>query len=692
MKKPILFILLLFVSWSAVAQTSLEEMELRDIFFEPHLPGVRPSNPTFSADMRHIYFSWNDSAYAQTGIYQVDLNGRNLKKAEETGNRFFTLSPDGRKVAFTRGGNLYIADRDFKNERQVIATQSTDYSPNWSPDGRMLAFLRAGDVWVTDLNSPSIRQVTSKGNNEPNYGIAGWAGNNKLILRQADNSEARTIYFPTYAGDFVTPGASRRGLSEITMSVAWLDSNRVEVLSKEKERSSLSTSPSGKFVAVDYADHALKHRQIRVYDLYNRSMNVVFEDSTEGWLHDRTMMFAPESDVIMFQSEISNWNHIYTINPDGSNMVQHTSGDFDIPWATWLNDQTIVYASTEVDLGERHIYTLNLRNNRINKLTDDEGYRYQFRLSHDNRYVVYAKTYFNDPYDFYILDLQRPRGEVRLTNSVPETFKQTDWQKEEYVHFTGRDGETTLAMSVLKPANFDPSKKYPVVVFVHGAGSLQNVYKGWSNNYWREYMFHQFLNQKGYAVIEVDFRHSTGYGRKFREDVTDWMGRYETEDVVDGLDWVQANGGGYLDLDNVGIYGGSYGGFMALYAISAEPERFHAAAALRAVTNWRNYYYANPGYTLPRLGDPDLVLEHYDRSSPLTYVDETTNPALILHGLIDDNVGFQDAVHYIEALIQAGNKDFEMMMYPTERHGFTAPESWYDEYRRMFEFFEKHLK
>jgi dipeptidyl aminopeptidase/acylaminoacyl peptidase len=190
----------------------------------------------------------------------------------------------------------------------------------------------------------------------------------------------------------------------------------------------------------------------------------------------------------------------------------------------------------------------------------------------------------------------------------------------------------------------------------------------------------------------VDFRHSTGYGRKFREDVTDWMGKYETEDVVDGLDWVQANGGGYLDLDNVGIYGGSYGGFMALYAISAKPDRFHAAAALRAVTNWRYFYYANPGYTLPRLGDPEVVPEHYDRSSPLTYVDENTNPALILHGLIDDNVGFQDAVHYIEALIQAGNKDFEMMMYPTERHGFTAPESWYDEYRRIFEFFEKHLK
>jgi len=112
-------------------------------------------------------------------------------------------------------------------------------------------------------------------------------------------------------------------------------------------------------------------------------------------------------------------------------------------------------------------------------------------------------------------------------------------------------------------------------------------------------MFHQFLNQRGYVVVEVDYRHSTGYGRKFREDVTNWMGKYETRDIIDGLDWMIDNGA-YIDTTRVGVYGGSYGGFMSLYAVSVAPERFHAAAALRAVTNWENYYHANPWYTLPR--------------------------------------------------------------------------------------------
>ncbi len=345
-------------------------------------------------------------------------------------------------------------------------------------------------------------------------------------------------------------------------------------------------------------------------------------------------------------------------------------------------------------------------------LTSEEGYRYQFQLTPDKRSVVYAKTYFNQPYDLYRLDItadsRTTNEEIQLTYSVPDSFYNLDWQQEEYVRIPSRDGSTSLAVSVLYPDGYEKQNDaedisdaddindaendtYPVVVFVHGAGSLQNVFKGWSNSYWREYMFHQFLTHQGYIVLEVDYRHSTGYGRKFREDVTNWMGKYETEDIVDGLDWLKEHTNGAADLSRVGIYGGSYGGFMALYAASVEPDRFHAAAALRKVTNWRNYYYANPWYTLPRLGDPDVVPNHYDRSSPLTYVSDIKAPVLLLHGLIDDNVGFQDAMQYTDELIRAGDKDFELMVYPSELHGFTEPTSWLDEYTRIYRFFEKHL-
>ncbi len=688
---PLLSVLFLVEPGTTHAQDVPENLTLKEIFHEPVIPGIRPQFRFFNATKDSIYFAWNDSSYFDTGMYRMAVTGSEPEAVENTPPRPIH-SPNLRRIAYTKEGNIYVAQADGSNPRRIVATKERDISPVWSPDSRKIAFVRSGDVWVTSVTAPEVVQVTSKGDSDPNFSIDGWAGSSSLILRQSDNSDARTVYFPEYVGEFVTPGASRRGIPEVTFFKADLESSAIDTLLTGWNRSSASGSFSGNFILIDAQDNALKNRKLYAFDLRNGSERVIFEDSTDGWLHGTFREFAPRTDRVLFMSERSGWNHIYIANLMRGTYRQITEGDFEITWARWLDDQTIIYASNEADYGERHLFIHNLRDGSTQQLTDREAYRYMFVLSPDKSTLIYAKTYFNEPYDFYMMDLENPGDEVRITNSVPDRFSEYNWQKEEYVHFTGRDGETLLPMSVLYPRNFDPNRQYPVVVFAHGAGSLQNVYKGWSNNYWREYMFHQYLLLHDYIVVEVDFRHSTGYGRKFREDVTDWMGKYETQDIVDGLDWVQEQTGGALDLDRVGIYGGSYGGFMALYAVTDKPDRFHAAAALRKVTNWRNYYWANPWYTLPRLGDPDEVPGHYDRSSPLTYAPELVRPVILLHGLIDDNVGAQDAFQYAEELIQSGNTNFEMMIYPSERHGFTSPHSWYDEYLRIFEFFEKHLK
>jgi dipeptidyl aminopeptidase/acylaminoacyl peptidase len=688
---PLLFVLFLFQPGTTHAQDVPENLTLKEIFHEPVIPGIRPQFRFFNATKDSIYFAWNDSSYFDTGMYRMAVTGSEPEAVEKTPPRPIH-SPNLRRIAYTKDGNIYVAQADGSNPRRIVATKERDISPVWSPDSRKLAFVRSGDVWVTSVTAPEVVQVTSKRDNDPNFSIDGWSGNKTLILRQSDNSDALTVYFPEYVDEFVTPGASRRGIPEVTFFKADIETAKLDTLLTGWNRSTASGSFSGNFILIDAQDNALKNRKLYAFDLRNGSERVIFEDSTDGWLHGTFREFAPRTDRVLFMSEQSGWNHIYIANLMQGTYRQITEGNFEITWARWLDDQTIIYASNEADYGERHLFIHNLRDGSTQQLTEREAYRYMFVLSPDNSTLIYAKTYFNEPYDFYMMDLENPGEEVRITNSVPDRFSEYNWQKEEYVHFTGRDGETLLPMSVLYPRNFDPNRQYPVVVFAHGAGSLQNVYKGWSNNYWREYMFHQYLLLHDYIVVEVDFRHSTGYGRKFREDVTDWMGKYETQDIVDGLDWVQEQTGGALDLDRVGIYGGSYGGFMALYAVTDKPDRFHAAAALRKVTNWRNYYWANPWYTLPRLGDPDEVPEHYDRSSPLTYAPELVRPVILLHGLIDDNVGSQDAFQYAEELIQSGNTNFEMMIYPSERHGFTSPHSWYDEYLRIFEFFEKHLK
>lgn len=691
--KPLskLFIFLLLVPVSAQSQAGLDTLSLKSIFYEPLLAGNRPDMISFSPDLSHIYYQTNDSSMADEETFQVDLNGQNRQLAPDKFERRFNVSPDGKKLTYGDRGDIWIADLNFENKEQLIDSKAREYNATWSPESRRIAFIQNGDVWILNVHNSKLTQATQKEEDETGFSIVDWAGNNKIVLSQYDTSDYKEYYFPEYVGQYVKTGSSRRGVAKQTISVAYLDSGKVNELFEQKGYVSESVSSTGRYVAIDAMDSPMKHRAITVFDIEESTSTVVFEDSTDGWIYNADMEFAPEGNKLMIQSEKDGWNHIYTVNPDGSGLHQHTDGNYEVPWVEWTGANSMVFASTEVDPGERHIYTLNIENDDIQKLTTETGFRQDFELSRDKRYLVYEYTCFNEPVELYSLDLHNPEKELRLTQTIPERFNEIDWQQEDYIRFTARDGETELSMSVLEPLNVQPDSLYPVVVFVHGAGSLQNVYKGWSNNYYREYMFHQYLNARGYYVMEVDYRHSTGYGREFREDVTNWMGKFETEDIVDGVDYL-AEHYPQADTSRIGIYGGSYGGFMALYATSVAPSYFDAAAALRAVTNWENYYYTNPWYTMPRLGKPESDSVHYARSSPITYVDELEQPVLILHGLEDNNVGFQDAAQYIEKLIQTGDKEFEMMMYPSERHSFQDSDSWYDEYSRIYEFFYEHLK
>src|SRR5699024_1518980 len=463
------------------------------------------------------------------------------------------------------------------------------YGVTWGPDSLRFGFIQDGDVMIMDVEDIKISQLTDKKEGEPNYNIIGWAGSSRLIVQQLDNSEVKTVYFPEYIGDWVRPGASKRGLGRRIISTIYLKGDSIETLYEGKKYDEVDISANGRYAALDKIDTAMKNRVLEILDLKNNLSRVVFRDSTQGWLTNTEMRFAPAGSRLMFHSEKDGWNQLYMVNADGSNLKQITKGKFEVPWAAWLSEHKIVFASTKVDPGERHLYIKNLKKGEVSRLTEKTGFRQNFALSRDKKHVVYEYTYFNEPTEIYTIDLDHPGEETRLTYTVPERFKKIDWQKPDYFTFTGRDGETKIAMRVLKARNIEPGQKYTVVLFVHVAGSLQNVYKGWSNNYWREYMFNQFLTEHGYFVFQVDYRHSLGYGRDFREKVTGWMGKYETHDIVDGIKYLAAHYS-QVDTSRVGIYGGSYGGFMSLYAASVAPEYIDAAAALRAVTNWINYY------------------------------------------------------------------------------------------------------
>jgi dipeptidyl aminopeptidase/acylaminoacyl peptidase len=230
----------------------------------------------------------------------------------------------------------------------------------------------------------------------------------------------------------------------------------------------------------------------------------------------------------------------------------------------------------------------------------------------------------------------------------------------------------------------DPNR--PAVIFIHGAGYLQNAHRYWSH-YFREYMFHHLLASRGYVVLDVDYRGSSGYGRDWRAGIARHMGGKDLEDVLDGAAYLVSDHG--VDAARIGTYGGSYGGFLTLMALFTSPKTFAAGAALRPVTDWAHY---NHGYTSNILNVPQHDPEAFRRSSPIYFAEGLSAPLLICHGMIVDNVHFQDSVRLAQRLIELRKEDWELAVYPVEKHAFEEETSWADEYKRILKLFETRVR
>jgi dipeptidyl aminopeptidase/acylaminoacyl peptidase len=271
----------------------------------------------------------------------------------------------------------------------------------------------------------------------------------------------------------------------------------------------------------------------------------------------------------------------------------------------------------------------------------------------------------------------------QVTTSCTPAFNANQWTDPKIVTITATDGVQIYARL------YEPKqalKNGAAVCFVHGAGYLQNAHKGWSH-YYREYMFHHLLLERGYTVIDLDYRASEGYGRDYRTAIYRHMGGRDLEDYADAKKYLVSQLG--IDPKRVGIYGGSYGGFLTLMALFTKPGEFACGAALRSVTDWSHY---NHEYTSNILNDPETDPEAYKQSSPIYFTEGLQDPLLLLHGMVDDNVQFQDIVRLNQRLIELGKTNWNLAVYPVEAHGFTEPSSWTDEYRRILELFETHLK
>ncbi|MCB0643816.1 MAG: S9 family peptidase, partial [Phaeodactylibacter sp.] len=396
-----------------------------------------------------------------------------------------------------------------------------------------------------------------------------------------------------------------------------------------------------------------------------------------------TLGWMPDDKTIYFQSVETGFSHLYLLNTRTGDKRGLTNGKFEILSAELArNGEHFYIRSNKESPHEQHFYHLEVKSGKMKRLTDAPG-NYEVRVSPDEAQLAIRYSSSNQPWELFLMPNQPGAEAVQVTQSTTEAFRAYDWRVPEIVYFEAADGAEVPAR-IYRPDN--PAAKGPAVIFVHGAGYLQNVHRWWSS-YYREYMFHNLLTDNGYTVLDIDYRASRGYGRNWRTAIYRHMGGKDLSDQVDGARFLVESYD--IDPERIGIYGGSYGGFITLMALFQHPGTFNCGAALRSVTDWAHY---NHPYTSNILNTPSLDSLAYRRSSPIYFAEGLQDNLLILHGMIDQNVQFQDVVRLAQRLIELGKDNWEFAVFPLERHGFVEPSSWTDEYKRIFKLFQTHLQ
>ncbi len=455
-------------------------------------------------------------------------------------------------------------------------------------------------------------------------------------------------------------------------------------------------SDDGKYVVASASSADNKDRWLVTIDPETGKTRVIDTLHDDAWVREAgtgfgtpSIQFLPDNKRIWFLSERDGWMHLYTLDlsADGAKPKQLTEGKWEVSSADLSRDGRSFHITTsEAHPGERHLYSVSVDGGPRTKITSMVGSN-QAEVSPDDSTLGVIYSYSNKPPEVFVVPNKPGAAAKQVTVTPTAEWRSFNWIDPKVITFPARDGVEVYARLFTPEmigAKRDPT--HPGVVFVHGAGYAQNAHKYWAS-YFREYMFHNLLASRGYVVLDVDYRASSGYGRDWRTAIYRHMGGKDLEDIVDAAKFLTAKE--QVNPRHIGVYGGSYGGFITLMAMFTTPDVFAAGAALRPVTDWAHY---NHGYTSNILNVPQKDMEAYRKSSPIYFAEGLKGALLICHGMVDTNVHFQDSVRLVQRLIELKKENWSFAPYPVENHGFTENASWADEYKRILKLFEDNLR
>ncbi|EGD08324.1 dipeptidyl aminopeptidase/acylaminoacyl peptidase [Xanthomonas vesicatoria ATCC 35937] len=558
------------------------------------------------------------------------------------------LSPDGRHLLVVTQAKAADEGQAGKMPKYVTESGYEEFQETRTRVGRNMPV--AHTLWLVDVAAGSARQLSFDA-------LPGIATDPLAALRKAAKRDA-------------------------------LKGNRAVRVESDGDGSgpAVHWSDDGRNVAVEIRAVDNKDRWIASVDLDNAKLQSRHRLSDGAWINWDFNDFGwlPDNRTLWLLSEESGYSQLYTVEGNGKPR-QRTRGKWEVSMPVPNADGSGMYfLCNQKWPGDYEVCKLDLRTDQLTEVTVLNGVE-GFSLSPNGQQLLvrYSGAYL--PPQLAVVPAAGGQATV-LTDTRTPAFKAQTWIAPQYVQVPSKHGAGTVWGKYYGPQTPEPGKQYPIVMFVHGAGYLQNVSQRYTP-YFREQMFHNLLVQQGYIVLDLDYRASEGYGRDWRTAIYRNMGHPELEDYLDGLDWLVATKQG--DRARAGIYGGSYGGFMTYMALFRSPGTFKAGAALRPVGDWMQY---NHEYTSNILNTPELDPQAYKTSSPINYAEGLQDHLLIAHGMIDDNVFFKDSVDMTQKLIELHKDNWQVAPYPMERHGFTRADAWLDEYKRILKLFNEQVK
>ena len=632
-----------------------------------------------------------DSAKMQSAF--AALPGVSAQDARQLSNRgSYQMNPNETAVLINWANDLFYYE--FGSERAVRLTSSPEeeVGEGFSPDGRMVSFVRENNLYVEDLGMQRReRALTRDGSakilngrldwvyqeeiyGRGNFGAYWWSPDSASIayLRFDERPVPeftvvdhipydQTLEVTSYpkAGD-PNPIVKLGIVNAIGGETRWIDTFKYEPTDFLISR--VTWTPDSKKVAFQAQNREQTFLDLNFADARDGKSSNVIHETTKAWvsaIDDPTWL---DDGSFLWQSERTGWRHLYHYAADGKLIKQVTDGKWEFRSLEGVDEKNglVYFSGTEHSQIAAQGYSIKLDGTGLTRLTTTEG-THRIDVSPANNFFLDVWSDINTPPQVRLFDGTGKLVRVLAENKV-DALKNYKLGTTELMQVKTRDGFVMDAM-MIKPPDFDPKKKYPVMTFTYSGPHAPQVRNAWGST---TYLWHQLLAQKGYIMWVCDNRTASGKGAESTWPVYKNFGELELRDLEDGVSWLKSQS--YVDGSRIGIWGWSYGGFMTSYALT-HSQSFKIGISGGTVADWRDY---DSVYTERYMGTPQNNPDGYKRSSPVTSAKNLHGKLLLIHGAIDDNVHMANTVQFVYELQKAG-KQFQLMVYPKSRHGVTDP-------------------